>query len=46
MKDIIKTLKKNNILLTFDEIINILLSDWDYKKSYIEIYFISAQKII
>lgn len=45
MEDIIKVLKKKyNILLTFKEIVNILLSEWKYKKSYIEIYFISAQK--
>lgn len=45
MDDIIILLKKKyNIILTYNEIINILTAEWENKKSYIELYFISAKK--
>lgn len=46
MKDFIKTLNKKNIKLTNNEVTNILISEWEYQKSYIELYFIYAEKII
>lgn len=45
MDDIIILLKKKyNIILTYNEIVNILTAEWENKKSYIELYFITAKK--
>lgn len=42
---IIKNLKKRyNIILTYNEIISLLISEWEINKSYIELYFISMEK--
>lgn len=46
MDDIIILLKKKHkFILTYNEIVNILIAEWENKKSYIELYFISAKKI-
>lgn len=45
MDDILKIFKKEyNNILTYNEIIDLLISEWEDNKSYIEIYFISVKK--
>lgn len=45
MKDIIDILRnKHNISLTYNDISNILIAEWETNKSYIELYFISVEK--